>query len=89
MKSTIRIDINESNLPAIIINYVPSEDVRDKMVKRFLEGFGSESSWAYFCYTGVGAPNSQASLQPIKPEDMDYQCKAMTDTVNAYHKRNS
>jgi len=62
MKSRITIDVDSSNQPIIKIEYKESEDVRDKLVKRFLEGFGSESTFANFFYEGN---NSTAILVPI------------------------
>lgn len=43
MKSRISIDLDESNNPIIKIEYAHSDDVRDKMVKRFLDGFDERS----------------------------------------------
>lgn len=81
MKSRITIDINESNEPVIQIEYIPSEDVRDKMVKRFLDRFGSLSSWAYFSYTDGSTLNSKATLLPIIPERLSDEAKTMTAYV--------
>jgi len=44
MKSKITIDLDEDNQPVIKISKQFSEDVRDKMVVRFLESFGFEST---------------------------------------------
>ncbi len=43
MKSKISIDVDYDNQPIIKIEYLPSEDVRDKLVKKFLETFGADS----------------------------------------------
>lgn len=50
MKSKIFIDVDHDNQPIIKIDYNPSEDVRDKLVKKFLETFGAEVCWAQFNY---------------------------------------
>jgi hypothetical protein len=36
MKSTIKIDLDYDNLPVVVINFQSSEDVRDKMVGKFI-----------------------------------------------------
>lgn len=41
MKSKIRIDLDESCQPIIRIEYEQSDDVRDSLVKRFLENHSS------------------------------------------------
>lgn len=68
MKSRITIDVDYSNQPVIKIEWVQSEDVRDKLVKRFLEAFGSESILARFYYTNsLDSSNSRAEISPIGP----------------------
>ena len=46
MQSRISIDVDQDNQPIIKIEYKESSDVRDKLVKKFLETFGTESSWS-------------------------------------------
>lgn len=72
MKSRISIDLDEDNSPIIKIEYCGSEDVRDKMVKRFLEGFGGGSLIARFEYTWNSVQNWNecgAQIKPIKQDD--------------------
>lgn len=69
MKSRITIDVDYSNQPVIRIEWVQSEDVRDKLVKRFLEAFGSQSTFASFYYiNSSGSNNSTAEIVPISSE---------------------
>lgn len=42
MLSKVSIDVDEDNAPIIKIQHISSEDVRDKLVKRFLQSFGGE-----------------------------------------------
>jgi hypothetical protein len=81
MKSKIQIDIDHDNQPIIRIDYIQSEDVRDKMVKRFLETFGSEVCWAKFQYEGHGVDligvNSRAIVRPICAYDLPEESKTM------------
>lgn len=51
MVSKILIDVDENNEPVIKVEYFrdstqPNDDVRDKLVKRFVEGFGHNSNLA-------------------------------------------
>lgn len=84
MKSKIIIDIDYDNQPIIRINYEESEDVRDGLVKRFLETFGHESSYASFrfVYNGDNSLNAYARLRPIKPEDMGDVAKTIMDEIS-------
>lgn len=75
MKSRITIDVDYSNQPVIRIEYQQSEDVRDKLVKRFMETFGSESTFANFYYINSADTNSLAEIRPIGPE----QSKDLTE----------
>ena len=92
MKSKITIDLAEDNQPIIKVDYVYSEDVRDKMVKRFLERFGGASCWARFRYTTsyaeseYGGTSRTAEIKPIPPEDLikegeevELMAKALTE----------
>ncbi len=84
MKSKITIEIDHDNQPIIRINYEPSEDVRDGLVKRFLETFGGSSSYASFRFvdTPHDKPNSLARIRPIKPEEMADVSKTMQEEAS-------
>lgn len=69
MKSRITIDIADDNQPVIRIEYQESEDVRDKLVKRFLETFGGESTFANFYYINVLERDCMAEIRPLSPPD--------------------
>lgn len=71
MKSKLTIDLDEDNQPIILIHYNESEDVRDKMVKIFLQSFVSESPLAeikYFEHENFSPPNTERKviLRPVK-----------------------
>lgn len=68
MRSRINIGLADDNQPIIEINYQPSEDVRDKMVKRFLESFGNWGTKAQLYYPSPSQDNSFATLRPIHEE---------------------
>lgn len=79
MKSRISIDVDYDNQPIIKIEYSPSEDVRDKLVKKFFESFGGQSTWANFYFSQpplpdskaiFGQSNSQAVVRPIHVHEL-------------------
>ncbi len=71
MKSRISIDCDENNKPFINIEYCQSNDLRDKMVGRFLEGFGGDSTLALFQF-GITPENfsKQATIHPLNYEQV-------------------
>ncbi len=80
MKSKITIDLAEDNQPVILINYVPSEDVRDKMIKRFLETFGYESRWARMTFQSL-PDGSISTMRPIPPNELEYDVVDMKSFI--------
>jgi len=64
MKSKITIDLNEQSKPVVLINYQPSEDVRDKMVKMFLESL-TENGKLKLTYSSAGEHNQYSTIEPI------------------------
>lgn len=75
MKSKISIDVDWDNQPIIKIEYEDSPDVRDKLVKRFMETFAGESCWATFYFDqGVtemmDKVNRKAKVRPIEPSKL-------------------
>lgn len=87
MKSRISIDLDENNSPYISIQYSPSDDVRDKMVKRFLEGFGSESTLAKFSFTNYSNDSvTHASIHPIPWWNLGEECKVTQLWLNSLPK---
>jgi hypothetical protein len=73
MKSKITIEIDWDNQPIICINYFHSEDVRDSLVKRFLETFGGDSCIAHFSFfnaINTEYVNSRATIRPMSPKDL-------------------
>jgi len=74
MKSRITIDVDYDNQPILKIEYSESDDVRDKLVKRFLEGFGGLSSWCKYTPMNSGHNTTLESwLHPIKPNSFDLE----------------
>lgn len=95
MKSRVTIDVDFDNQPVLKIEYVPSEDVRDKLVKKFLESFGGESRWAEFYFINDsqqlskavhGQANSIALVRPLSPHEMIGQRLNINRMVDAHEK---
>jgi hypothetical protein len=88
MKSKITIDVDQDNTPIIKVEYIPSEDVRDKLVKKFLEAFGSYSCWAHtFFIHNENAPvvNNTMIVRPISSDDLKEQAEGMINNSKYVH----
>ncbi len=81
MLSRISIDVDYDNKPIIKIEYEDSPDVRDKLVKNFLQAFGGSSCYATFFYDDSLWTRDQdkhkAIIRPIHPHDLLEQSKTM------------
>lgn len=78
MLSTIKIDVDEDNRPIIVINYQESEDIRDKLVKRFLEKLNG-SSFASVKFDSLTAHGSITAITPIPITDLKRHSIEMMD----------
>lgn len=75
MKSQIKIDVNEANEPVITIAHNHSDDLRDKMVKRFLSG-QHESILCLFNYAEGFNPERVNQDAFIRPTSGVAMCEA-------------
>lgn len=82
MKSRITIDLDPFNHPIIKVEYSPSEDVRDKLVKRFLEGFFHESVWCRATIENLRNDGSLLVIRPIAPKEFEDNSKEMIESIN-------
>ena len=86
MKSKVQIDIDWDNLPCVTLEHLHSEDVRDKMVKRFMESFSGLSS---FCLVSFNIPTQEGSqkitIRPLRPEDLEGYKEAYISAVSAFN----
>src|SRR5689334_7872403 len=82
MKSRISIDVDYDNQPIIKVEYVESEDVRDKLVGRFLRAFNGLSGasvWAT-AYNYGHNPHTRSTelvITPIPTSDLTEQSKLL------------
>lgn len=85
MRSRITIDVDYDNQPVIKIEYQHSDDVRDRLVKKFMESFGSQSYLATFFYdnsvTDPG-PNRQAIVRPLHTRDYKWHKDFFDEMAN-------
>jgi len=79
MESKIQIDIAEDNQPVIIVAPKTSFDVRDKMVKRFTETLGHQSSWCTIEFQ----ENGTFEIRPLAPSELKEQAKLMNDLAES------
>lgn len=88
MKSRVSIDVDHDNQPVIKIEHSQSEDVRDKLVKKFLTSFGGESRWAEFYFTdnSMGNVNSTALVRPLSIFEVVGQQENFNDAANQHRK---
>lgn len=66
-------DLDHSNNPIITLDVKSSDDMRDKVAKRFIEALGHTSQWCEIL------PNGETSwiVYPIKPEELRQQAAYM------------
>jgi hypothetical protein len=90
MKSRISIDVDYDNQPIIKIEYQNSEDVRDKLVKKFMETFGSgQSIYATFLYYGqTTADVNTAVIRPVRPDQLSDDLVVMRSLSEDYERNN-
>lgn len=88
MKSTIRIDVDHDNQPVIRVEYFPSDDVRDTLVKKFLEAFGG-GCYARFFFRQSNDPqpiNTTAYIRPINAFDLPNEQEFFNNEADAHRK---
>lgn len=83
---TIEVDFENGNQPVIMVNYQPSDDVRDKLLGTFLEKFGAQSAWARVDYMGETEKDKRIYISPIAPEDLATQVSLMRSLALETHK---
>ena len=79
MKSriTIEVDFENGNQPVIIANLQSSDDVRDKLLKSFIEKFAHQRSWCQVNYMGEALGGNAYKIIPIEPKNHSEQGNLM------------
>ena len=85
MKSKITIEFDECNVPCIDIKYEPSDDVRDKMIRKFIHTCANIESGLVKIQTAQISENGSriTRITPIPLERMNDECNTMTTWVNS------
>jgi len=90
MKSriTIEVDFENKNLPVIQILSRQSDDVRDGLIKSFLQSLQHTSRWAKFLYKGGYDESDQQQthrwfITPLQPKDLRGEIDLMLAVLTA------
>lgn len=82
-KITIEVDFDNNNTPIIQIVSRQSDDIRDKLIKSFLEKLGSQSSWCTIRATWTHQDGSQQwIITPISNDELQTQSRLMAAIDN-------
>jgi hypothetical protein len=91
MKSriTIEVDFDNGNLPVIKIVSRESDDVRDKLLRSFLQQLNHKSRWCVIQYEGYDTVHEEGAikytnnwtLRPIPPESFLEEIKLMKTEI--------
>lgn len=87
MKSriTIEVDYDNGNRPIIQILHVESPDVRDGLIKSFLQSFGGQSSWCKIQFSGTNESyNGRMVITPITNTELEEQSRLMAAVNKEY-----
>lgn len=78
-KITIELSLEDgSNEPYIKIKSAYSDDLRDKLLRNFIEAFGHQNGWMRFEYTGTDElENRYYRISNIKKYDLSEQANLM------------
>lgn len=89
---TIEVDFENNNLPVIQIVSRESDDVRDNLIKSFLQSLRHSSRWTTITFVGNNLshkPNGGEDswtwkIAPITPDKLESEIKLMQATLNEY-----
>lgn len=90
MKSriTIEVDFSNNNLPVIQILSQDSDDVRDGLIKAFLQSLQHTSRWCKILYEGEASTFDDATVNkqrwrivPITPKEIKDEVKLMLSVI--------
>lgn len=95
MKSriTIEVDFSNNNLPVIQILSQDSDDVRDGLIKAFLQSLQHTSRWCKILYEGEASTFDDATVNkqrwrivPITPKEIPNEIKLMQATLEEWER---
>lgn len=75
---TIELDLDNNNEPYIKVKSAYSDDLRDKLLRSFIESFGHQNGWMRFEYTGTDElENKYYRISNIKKYELAQQARLM------------
>jgi hypothetical protein len=85
---TIEVDFDNNNQPYIqILHPVDSDDVRDKLIKQFLQKLGHTSSWLKIRWSERHREGeARVIIEPITPNQLAEESKIMIEQVSLLEK---
>jgi len=83
MKSKITIDVIGSPSPVITIEQTESDDVRDKLVKNFLDSLGNYSYWCRVDFHPMteNADTRIANIVPLRLDELEKEISFMLKNI--------
>lgn len=75
MLSKLQFDLNENNAPILRVIVSSSDDLRDKVAKRFIEGFQASSNFCKISFDEVDSRSISAIIEPLKEKELEYAIK--------------
>lgn len=87
MNSKITIDVSHDGHEQILLKYVPSEDLRDRLLARFIQKFTYQQSMAVFLVTEERPDGTTtAIIQPLSPYELEDHVERVQSII-ANHRR--
>lgn len=89
-KITIEVDFDNQNLPVIQIIQKDSDDVRDKLIRNFLQSLQHTSRWAVISYEGAREIIGDSTygevwkIYPITPQKLPQEMELMQTIIDGY-----
>jgi hypothetical protein len=84
MKSKIQVDLDFDNQPIIVIGYETSEDVRDKMIERFLHDNTSEEVWPNVHFAKIFYSSEKNGLHKVIIRPLNSKEPSHTPSRNSH-----
>jgi len=86
MLSKATFDLDHDNNPVVKLQIISTtDDVRDKIAKRFIEALGHESTWCQILSNGT----NEYTIWPIAPSELREQAQYMIRLADKLDKHNS
>lgn len=78
-KITIEVDFDNNNEPVIQLLVRSTDDIRDKLLRNFIERLGGQSSWCKIYCAYTNEPFQRWKLFPITEDEFKKEGEAMLE----------